>query len=209
MKYTPIIFTIVNVRAILQSRKTQTRRIIRPEWSRCLDLEEPEDIQKAIGQSPYGKPGDRLWVRETWGEVCPEMMSDSDWYHLHNTRPMMLSPLSNIEDGVSGAIYRADGEYQFNKDYSPKGWRSPRYMPRWASRISLEVQNIGVSRLQDITDRDAIAEGISISTDGFPITTPRTWYHVLWDEINARYGNTWDSNPWVWVITFKKLEVFE
>jgi hypothetical protein len=204
MKERPILFSGPMVEAILEGRKTQTRRVIRVEWLRCLDLDEPDDVVKALQQCPYGKPedGDRLWVRETWGAIWP-----GDY-------PVPLR-LCKIE-------YRADlpagntdypGQWPAKEaqgyDEAPK-WKPSIHMPRWASRLTLAITVVKVERLQDITLEDVKAEGIpgysfarGAISDKPP--DPRWKYIELWNRLNAKCGYSWDSNPWVWVIEFKKI----
>lgn len=188
------------VRAILEGRKTQTRRVVKlPSWSTQdwddFDPDEPSVICKTSGcmpdlPCPYGKPGDRLWVRETFYIDVP----DDDPSRLDST------------------YYRADGECcqqipecQCGDVGKPK-WRPSIFMPRWASRITLDITNVRVERLQDISEADAQAEGMdALATvaeikDGQPHTY-RTGFHILWDIINGK-KYPWESNPFVWVIEF-------
>jgi len=198
MKELPILFSGSMVRAILEGRKTQTRRVVRMisrkgcPW--CEEKEPYEWIETGnelagydyrqpcrciIENCPYGQPGDRLWVRETW------------W------RP----------DGRSKRIvYRAD--------YANPGtgWRSPIHMPRWASRITLEITGIRVQRVQEISEEDAKAEGCSKEAVGAEARalggmhfTARKQFAELWDSINAKRGFGWGLNPFVWVLSFRKL----
>ena len=178
-KYKPIIFSAPMVKAILDGRKTQTRRIV---------------TVKNKNSCPYGQPGDRLWVRETWGV---------------GSRP---DPLG----GYEGIEYRADEFYLEDSDDLPclrvtpppdvclldydSGWMPSIHMPRWASRITLEVTGVRVERLQDISSTDAWAEGIAHSPDTNPIHD----YAELCESING--PGAWDKNPWVWVVEFKRVE---
>lgn len=207
MKEHPIIFNGENVRAILNNRKTQTRRVIKPQPSECWDsLVWLSGIEKWRAhhpngspvpspaspewRCPYGAPGDRLWVRETWG---------------------MLNDLPDSRD----VVYRAD--YPGEPSPEARGWRPSIHMYRWASRITLEVVDVQVERMQDITPSDCIAEGIEIIANEW--STP--WYRGLrnewkssreafanlWDSINAKRGYPWADNPWVWAVTFKMMEL--
>ena len=162
MKERPILFSGPMVRAILNGTKTQTRRVMRPG----------ERVEKMIlNKSPYGIPGDRLWVRETWTGA-------DDPAHKHAVH------------------YRADGERACR-------WRPSILMPRWASRITLEVTGIRIERLCDITERDALAEGCV--GDGHVTVDARAAFKLLWGSLNAKRGYGWDANPWVWVIHFKRI----
>lgn len=247
MKEHPILFTAEMVRAILAGQKTQTRRIVKNCWlspkitllqllnflgggGTCDESDEnglittfvreydrkndgqkpykytgllvqsaavPEDGVEEIPH-PYGQPGDRLWVKETFAP--------------HPEFP--------------GYIYRADrgGDYQGAAQGDFK-WKPSIFMPRVASRLTLEIKTIRVERLQDISEADALAEGIQeFSKDGhlkkyWPcdpcegvlkctwVDLPRTAieaYRSLWESING--ARSWSKNPWVWVIEFKKLD---
>jgi hypothetical protein len=169
----PIIMSAESVRAILDGHKSQTRRVIPARLQLCKSPEdEPEDF---IRWCPYGQPGDRLWVRETWA----------------------------ADEGDQPFIfYRAT-----DHESCGQPWLSPLFMPRKLSRITLEVVEIRVQQLQKITEADAIAEGIT--KDMYPIDGlyyASQLYAELWDSINARRGYPWDSNPWLWVVSFKMLK---
>lgn len=196
MKDRPILFSAPMVRAILDGTKTQTRRAVKPQptsdvraagailsstspcaegtwwWLDSIDIMEANVVGEAF-RCPYGQPGDRLWVRETWGPC----------------------------DG--GFCYRAD-----ERDGSPAKpddgrWHPSIHMFRAASRITLEVTGVRVERLQDISEADAIAEGIERADTGIPICDAKTWYRVLWEQING--AGSWDAKPWVWVVEFKRV----
>ena len=171
----------------LDGTKTQTRRVVRPQppdlpgwWKRLHWASEQHFRKGGIHHCPYGVPGDRLWVRETW---C---------------------------NGTPKPFYRADG------DFEPKGfirWRPSIHMPRGASRITLEIRELWVERVQEITPEDCEAEGIAIDYD-YPLVGPcgadeqlraSEPFAELWDSLNARRGYGWDVNPWVWVIVFRRM----
>lgn len=193
VKERPIIFSAPMVRAILSGAKTQTRRVIRPEWARCLDLEDVDDRARALEQGPYGVQGDRLWVRETFHH-CP-----------------------HCSDGE--VAYRAGGWMRApSGPLSPKcaahGWRPSIHMPRWASRLTLEVVSVRVERLQEISEADAKAEGIEpgcvaglrLGVVLSPyLGTPRERFSEVWDSINVLRA-PWSSNPWVFVVEFRRVE---
>lgn len=188
-----ILFSGPMVRTILAGQKTQTRRLIDARVARLV-----ADLDAAVGvRCPYGQVGDRLWVRETWGPCAGGVVYRSD-------------------DLVNGQVSCPDGGR----------WKPSIFMPRWASRITLEVTELRVERLQDISEDDARAEGVlpfgeaysSISRDQ-PITCgdgrpsfragDRPYaasFAVLWDTINGDRV-LWGSNPWVWVVGFKRVEV--
>ena len=221
-KERPILFSGPLVRAILDGRKVQTRRIIKPqppEWIESFGYTAftPEGHISGRGywkgapgdegpgekffRCPYGKPGDLLWVRETWGTMPG---------HDH-VKPSDFAP-----NGVQ-VYYRADND---KEDWRVERWRPSIFMPRWASRITLRVTGVRVERVQEITVDDAYGEGVSwvmqdesaypfesYREDGDPIRHPVILnFRKLWDEINAGRGCGWDANPWVWVVEFEKVE---
>ena len=177
MKERPILFSGPMVRAILDGRKTMTRRVVKPQ-SLIISGHPPRSIR----QCPYGAPGDRLWVRETFAHLTHNDTGEGEGY-----------------------IYRADG---WDDDVK---WKPSIFMPRWASRITLEITDVRVERLQDITNGDAITEGVwTISPnkgrdymDGGSTICPCGLFRSLWEKINGR--ESWDNNPWVWVIEFRKI----
>lgn len=218
MKERPIIFDAKSVRAILKGDKDQTRRVIKPSWrpetDRAYLAASPE---RAAAQNPYGKPGDRLWVRETWATVWPDttdngMIYDEEDGHV---RP--------VRDDECSIEYRADtgnalpGDWPAEDRDHPDAprWRSPIYMPRWASRLTLEVEAVYVERLQDIDDGDACGEGFEgIFGDedpysSIPVVSPVWQFEERWNEINAKRGYPWESNPWVWVVEFRLLKRYK
>lgn len=208
MKERPIIFSAESVRAILAGRKTQTRRIYKPKrpppWE-ILDEDDGGELwpfwQDGNGEyhavrCPFGVVGSKLWVRETW-----QHSGDPGEYH---------------DDSI--VFYRADyfdDPHGYDGEKSPEGtyrkWRPSIHMPRAASRITLEITDIRVERLQDISEEDAKAEGVYWS-NGNPvnglatelIVDARESYRELWDSIHST--GSWAANPWVWVLSFKRIE---
>jgi len=179
VKERPILFSGPMVRAILEGRKTQTRRMVKPQPAiatpGCFD----------VTKCPYGVVGDCIWVRETWARIHDGIL------HKLDPEPDIRTPHGN---GWS-TVYRADGEPYHWSDYGVP-WRPSIHMPRWASRITLEIVSIRVERLQDIREEGASAEGVDWGTR-------RVFaFRDLWDSI---YGN-WDANPWVWVVEFRRVE---
>ena len=192
----PILFSAPMVRAILAGSKTQTRRVVKPWEPRLMNLRRavPEDVSYLPdftcyrSTCPYGQPGDLLWVRETWStHACFD--------HL---------PPNKCPPSIH---YWADGKVQTGKG------RPSIHMPRWASRITLEVTGARVERLQAISDADAMAEGIvQLSDGGFGLpdgshyhhTDPRQSYFSLWEAING--PGSVEADPWLWVIEFKKVD---
>jgi hypothetical protein len=176
MKERPIIFNGEMVRAILDGRKSQTRRVVR--WRAYSD----ESIRVYPHECPYGVPGDRLWVRETF---CIESSREVGPYDI---RWKATDPTPELEIGTGEAGAK---------------WSPSIHMPRWASRITLEIVNVRVERVQEITETGAILEGVDASKYE---KSYRYAFTQLWDSINAKRGFGWDANPWVWVLEFKKVE---
>ena len=228
MRERPILFSGPMVRAILDGRKTQTRRVVKPQpgehiWSTMhgyrLHVSGPHLLdtgllgirfqhsipQNQVGEDPiwasckFGQPGDRLWVKETF-------------------RFDGIDHRVGMAERRKGDLsFRADMEADRSVNDCP--WRPSIFMPRWASRITLEITGVRVERLQDISGTDSISEGIDPSvTDlgGSIITTFRDYltgrtdraarqsYQSLWESING--AGSWDANPWVWVIEFRRVE---
>jgi hypothetical protein len=217
MKERPVIFNGEMVRAILDGRKTQTRRVIaNVSPDNCIPLQKPTKTKDGIythvmdapghGLCPFGQVGDRLWVRETWADVN------------HDGHPA----IAYRADCGLRVIGEDDGEeedpnlekYWFAQWYADLisgaegNWRPSIHMPRWASRILLEITAVRVERLNDISHDDAKAEGCCYGRGGgvpdFAVT-PADHFPTLWASI---YGEeSWRANPWVWVIEFRRVEV--
>jgi hypothetical protein len=187
MKERPIIMGAESVRAILEGRKTQSRRVIKPQpkfiGSPNVPFKTDDANPKGIINCPYGKVGDRLWVRETVFFETFHQQSDEELER------------DGFNPNIGVWVYRAD-----NHDYPTitANWTSPMFMPREASRITLQITDIRVERVQDITEEDAIAEGV----ESFNTVAS---YSYLWDSLNAKRGYPWENNPWVWVISFKRV----
>lgn len=208
------------VRALLNGSKTQTRRAVKlphqnplGEWKPtifgglnggCLADGSTVPEQGAIWHtrtgdclvSPYGQPGDRLWVRE------------NGWERPERTPKMMREGADTWEPyyfDANGLSWQDSAEF---KEWGFKR-RPSIHMPRWASRITLEIVSVRVERLQDISEADAEAEGWQIrpevsSDPEVHADAARDWYMDLWEEING--AGSWDLNPWVWVIEFKQVK---
>ena len=214
----PILFSGEMVRAILDKRKTQTRRIVSPQPTYRKGRKLPWMWSPNSGASvqwresitincqhcdiwatncPYGKVGDQLWIRETWkpdvdGDVsCITYRADGAKIPIENTPEAAERWLS---------VRRPREQYP---TFEPPSWRPSIYMPRWASRLTLEVTEIRVERLNDISEEDAIAEGCQCA--GVPASlTNRGAFAKLWESING--PGSWDENPWVWVVGFELKE---
>lgn len=210
MKERPILFSGPMVRAILEGRKSQTRRIVKPQpperWAKHEPTADGErwayqlpSLDWHTVKCPYGKPGDRLWVRETFA---------------------YLDDLRTKDPGTGAladrAFFRADHATGLTHDDNPAEdlkWRPSIFMPRNLSRITLQITNVRVERLQEITFSDIRAEGKSCPQHDFDsgfcaseCAALRNEWATGWDKINGkRKGCDWNSNPWVWVVEFKKL----
>lgn len=223
--------------AILDGRKTQTRRVIKPQpqiHDFCEDLNVPALKGKfvrngmlAVGchianqvtryvNCPHGNKGDRLWVREKhcFLDVVKSAMSG---FPLGDGKfwPDVWNLDVEYSDGTENEVSVEGDKPKQTRERGETQWRSSIHMPRWASRIDLEITGIRVERLQDISEEDAISEGITGPHDvGYQAyrvpddSKPRysnaiSAYESLWESINGH--GSWDANPWVWVIEFRRL----
>jgi len=213
------------VRAILDGRKTVTRRVVKPQPLWVADPSVPfkthDADPKGIIYCPYGKPGDRLWVREAWqyydwnkeGEPCIRFASDNTTAWPNPSPDEWADRLVDVWEVLS-----RDENYSIDNRARDRRWRPSIHMPRWASRITLEIVSVRVERLQDISEEDAAAEGIyRESEDEIPFNGPwyinagdsqgyataKSCYAALWDSINGE--GSWEKNPWVWVISFRRV----
>lgn len=248
MKERSILFSALMVRALLDGSKTQTRRVMKPQpdirngqvWTGLMgwrplykELRHPS-LKSLI--CPYGQPSDRLWVREAWRCV---------WSNAERKPFLQYKENGEFMEPTDGQMHNRMAKYLPDGTESTKTpYRPSIHMPRWASRITLEVTNIRVERLQDISEEDAWAEGIgekgkplaalfnvcmnfpklniarlaadapSLFGFGDDRKTPTdyekvTWtngrgaYAALWESING--PGSWDSNPYVWAVTFKRV----
>ncbi|EFB5235032.1 hypothetical protein SO688_004150 [Escherichia coli] len=187
MKERGMIFNDEMVRAILGGNKTQTRRIVEEKfYGRAVAAE------LLAKHCPYGQPGDRIWVRET--------------YRVHGkaTDVATLVYRASVRNSWTEQTHRVPVEV-CNKPVSEK-WTPSIHMPRWASRILLEITDVRVERLHDMSEADAKAEGATPAT--YKITPPEAVYRVGFGDIwRSIYGqDNWLSNPWVWVIEFKRIQ---
>lgn len=232
MKERPILFSTPMVRAILDGQKTQTRRIFKHNITQlevdkvgytaftpegCISIRGTRKIDgngyaEWFVKCPYGQPGDRLWVRETWAKVChsengqcygDECLECSFEYRADNPGQKWAGDWPNELPGLE----------------VPDGckWKPSLFMPRAASRIMLEIEQIRVERLQQISEADAISEGASelLTRDDLmlfseldphiprPFAPHQFGFLKIWLLING--AKSWNDNPWVWVITFKKI----
>ena len=200
MKERPIIFSGPMVRAILEGRKTQTRRVIKPQppekyeltgipcakiggtWT--WDFHDGIHFSENWGpefsaRCPYGRPGDLLWVRETWS---------------HRASDLRIA-------------YKA-GPYPWDVKHDLCKWRSSIHMPKKYARLWLRITNVRVERVQEITEEDAKLEGIEAEwrQATHPKKTYRAGMQFIWDSLNAKRGYPWESNPYVWVVEFEKAK---
>jgi hypothetical protein len=198
VKERPILFNAPMVRAILNDRKYQTRRIIKPQPPEHA-IEVFDWQHHNLGESgcyyddmdglhfhckrPYGNVGDLLWVRETW------------------------APMSTFDPSPeTGAIYRADKHP--SQRVIPVKWSPSIHMPRWASRITLEITGVSIERLHIISPDDVAAEGVEFDMPELTVqfgvdVEARYCMSKLWESINGE--GSWNLNPWVWVISFERV----
>jgi hypothetical protein len=216
VKERPILFSAPMVRAILEGRKTQTRRVCKPAEREnlsfvvdCLDGKFGDEEGDVIFKCPYGKSGDRLWVRETWSVEFDggHSFKSDDEYERYESYSIHFKA-----GGNSTVIERDYHDKLLTRlfDTQRGDWRPSIHMYRWASRIDLEITGIRVERLQDISEEDAQAEGIVYCDNGSfdgggPAMGPTAShaYMRLWNSINGQ--RSWEANPWVWVIEFKRV----
>lgn len=227
----PILFSGAMVRAILDGRKTQTRRVLTPQPTylmAAVDLDHFEHIGtmkksgraifeakrrdgqwvnvfpdgphsvKADIECPYGAVGDRLWVRETFAETEAEAGEDCLVY----SADMAIAQQDHL-----GVLHFSPNKWTVDASagyYAPR-WKPSIHMPRWASRITLEITDISVERLQEIGMADAHSEGGCADAGHLPWIGCRQDFRQLWNGINEKRGSGWDVNPWVWVIEFKRI----
>lgn len=232
MREYPILFSAPMVRALLDGSKTQTRRVVKlPVIDKAFGCEIAGceingELENGQLISPFGKVGDQLWVRETFtgnknnfgyraDAVCGGMGYDG------NGQKMFIKH-GYILDETCKQTYTdnfVEGFNTYGLGYFSGKWKPSIHMPRWASRIQLEITNIRVERLNDCSEADAIAEGIErvggaasvspwrnyrIGESGemsLHCSAPTRSYMTLWESING--AGSWESNPWVWVVEFE------
>lgn len=201
MRERPIIFNTRDVLAILDGRKKQVRRVLPKVYVQRLDpprgdvdieagypfvcgLDGNDECISAVHLCPFGQPGDRLWVRETWAH----------W------QKSMCFPLNGFRQDPEISYRATDHEPDIDVELVEKfRWRSPVSMPRWASRILLEITEVRVQPLRDMGKDDAIAEGWPIDVWG------DKWFASIWNS-TAKPGTRWEDNPWVWAVSFKRVQ---
>ena len=193
MKERPILFSGSMVRALLAGTKTQTRRVAKPvrhpdlgnvyaPGALVLEHEPQHVIDRCC---PYGRPGDRLWVREAF---------------MHEPADFCWEASVSVPCRPAETVYRAD----FPNSQPGEGWKPSIHMPRNLSRILLEITSVHVERLQDISEADALAEGVPHSLNLPGGRFARENFEHLWWTING--DGSWESNPWVWVVEFKRVQ---
>jgi hypothetical protein len=241
----PVLFKTHLVERILEGVKTQTRRPVADArgvyWDHAgyrpsvgLDGRitwDPPGICPPNPRGPLGQVGDRLWVRETWQALVlksnyHEMGRHSDgtpeyeeWWEAPWRRAGLLK--ARAEDKTFSVVYRAGADKDLLMEIEPWGWRSSLHMYRWACRLVLEVTELRVERLQEMSVEDAFKEGIEpvMCCAGFypatgegcgcmgqPVEDPRHAFADSWDKTYAKKGAGWADNPWVWVADFKVVE---
>ncbi len=214
----PILFSATMIRAILDGRKSQTRRIMKPQPvgpvfiatdpktpRYCLPYNETLTMGGLAMRCPYGQPGDRLWVRETCrAEELPSGLDGVRYLADEGFLPIDDTP----EAGDAWVDLRYYGKRA--SPVAPVKTVPAIHMPRWASRITLEITGIRMERLQDISESDALAEGWDrrddlTSDDEVHREAAREWFMDIWESING--PGSWCANPWVWVVEFRRIEL--
>jgi hypothetical protein len=190
----PILFSAEMVRAILDGRKTQTRRKMKPAKAKRPKRWLIDDAAVNGLVCPYGEPGDLLWVREAW--------------RVHKSYDVLNA--ARVYGAMGGDVaycvdYLATPR---NEDFWGRG-RPSIHMPRWASRITLRITDVRVERLQAISEDDARAEGCPYPPEWAGRfmdrdETAKTWFKSIWNTING--PGAWDANPWVWAISFERVK---
>jgi len=218
MKERPILFSDRRVRALLSGQQSQTRRIMKSQsfgpvqdnHEGCYGIDVMRNhlqgnrvvnLEDLRHHCPYGQPGDKLWVRETWRGpvVAPEEMVK------YQREPLAFKKSQYCR-------YQADSGLYGQDDAQPhSGWQAGIHMPRWASRIDLRITRLRVEKIQDISDADILAEGVQFDnhflnnffTMQKDTVSPKEAYLKAWTQ---QYGSTsWEVNPWVWVIDFERV----
>ena len=225
MKSRPILFSGSMVRAVLDGSKTQTRRVGKIQSQDFVGLKAEAvrhatlgyqiqatydaypgrgTARHAICACPFGQPGDQLWVRETWNWFDPDSIPTD------RAGPRAIFTGNQGNRSIPWvAAYAADGHLPYPGYEGRDHWRPSIHMPRWASRITLEITGVRVERLQNISEADALAEGVSdtgakiLDSAANEVTGPIAEYSVLWESING--PGSWDLNPWVWAVEFRRL----
>ena len=208
----PILFNGEMVRAILDGNKTQTRRVIKPQpwevmparagepdWPYKWVPDDPKKPHYGNGERmkcPYGVPGDLLWVRETFQPLLAEGI-ELDEYEKYDYETGKGYNINYVADGK--IVEWIDGDDEISERCKPSI-----HMRKWACRLWLKVKSVRVERVQEISENDAILEGVKGGG-----VHPDFWtgaFRGLWDSINKVSGFGWDANPWVWVVEFERYD---
>ncbi len=227
MKKRPILMQGWGVRAILDDRKTHTRRVIKPqpdysilkagvqlephrcpclgpahygrsEWGLYGAPHHPGDVPCFGYNCPYGKPGDLLWVRETFAVEC-----NAGYQDVYTEPDTPLGPVFIHSEYFECPRYKAsEPDTILGDEEDGMKWQPSIHMPKKHTRLWLRIIDIRVERVRDISDEDIAAEGCE------PEICNSAWdmFCSLWDSINAKRGYSWESNPWVWVVVFERVE---
>lgn len=211
MKERPILFSAQMVLAILAGAKTQTRRVMKPQ-PRRVDGGVPYGDAPAWAHAeqgsmmmrcPYGKRGDKLWVRETHAFTD---LADGTPVVAYAADKSQIAIGRAAPDSADYLIH----DFKFADEVHVDRWKPSIHTPRWASRITLEITGVRAERLQEISEVNAIAEGCGIhkpfSDHWQHRDVAKEEYRCLWETLHPKIGETWGHNPWVWVVEFKRLE---
>ena len=221
-KERPILFTGEMVRAILDGRKSQTRRVIKSQPTRGFNSVSREgeywvfhsDKDNHYHIKAKYEVGDRLWVRETWRCTGGGSLRNI----IYKAEGDTAMSYCGVDDGRTGILHVpephwAEWDRLVYKTDRGCNWRSPIHMYKWAARIWLEITRVSVERVQDIKRGDVLAEGVGqIHIDKYlrhnfhPDDAHGLAFRELWDSINAKRGYGWDFNPWVWVVELRKVK---
>lgn len=238
----PVLFSTSMIKAIIEGNKSQTRRVVKGVDSSVEHLLPfaRGNTRRMCGHDagpfikcPYGVPGDRLWVREAWRPLWddadkPGGLGDCVQYRADMSKRKPLLKDIGFDDGMKF-------DEMCDESCPEPRWRPSIHMPRWASRITLEITGIKVERVKDISEADARAEGVEPNCpdrvtdltcpskpcescdcrneyrhylrgdEDFPAFSARESFESLWDSINAARGYGWDVNPWVWCVSFRRV----
>jgi hypothetical protein len=205
MKAHPILFSAPMIHALLEGRKTQTRRIIKGKnifISASGAVMDMADGHIKEIKFPYGEQGGYLWVRETWYCDHYKVQRGLSFKEVPDARELLYYRATDCDK--NGSCYTG-----FSGETMDVPWNSSIHMPRWASRLTLKMTGMKVEQLQDISEADAKAEGVQVRDIFYPDESRTDYsychqFRLLWESINGE--GSWDLNPWVWVPEFEVIK---